>query len=363
MDTSNWRIDRQTFSRIQALWRVEIDLFASAWNAQLPTFVSWIRQPLALSTNAFSLILKDQFGYAFPPFALIPRCLAKIRKKRASLVLVCPWWPAQPWYPLLLKLAADAPRVLHPLPDLLTNSVRVPHPLSNSLILTVWKVSGDAPRQGPFRVGYCPLANRATTNSSYQSAWNRWFNWCSERDFDPLSNDLATVFQYLTDLHNKGYATRSVNVHRSMLSMTLDPVGGRNIGEHPLVVQLLKGCYNVKPPQPRYDSTWGTEIVTDYLASLGNDQSLDFTQLSLKLVTDLALATLMRTAELHPSPSRKHQFPFLFFAFGRSNYQVPSSRSLFLRSAVVWSALLAASANIVRALVLCDPLLLVPLSS
>ena len=61
--------------------------------------------------------------------------------------------------------------------------------------------------------------------------------------------------QYLTDLHIKGYARRSVDVPLSMLSMALDRVERRNIFELPFLVQLLKGCYNVKPPQPCYEST------------------------------------------------------------------------------------------------------------
>ena len=35
-----------------------------------------------------------------------------------------------------------------------------------------------------------------------------------------------------------------------MLSMTLDPVDGRNIGEHPMVIQLMRGCYNGNPHAP-----------------------------------------------------------------------------------------------------------------
>ena len=114
-----------------------------------------------------------------------------------------------------------------------------------------------------------------------------------------MSNDLAVVLEYLTDLHKAGYASRSINVHRSMLSMTLEPYEGSNIGEHPLVVQLLKGCYNENPPRPRYESTWDTDVVLDYLSSLGNDESLDFAQLSLKLLILLALVTLMRIGELN----------------------------------------------------------------
>ena len=106
-------------------------------------FVSWFRQPLALTINAFSLSWKDRWGYAFPPFASIPKCLAKVCKEKASLVLVCPWWPAQSWFPLLLELASDAPRILRPRHDLLTNSFQAPHPLGVSLILIAWKSSGD----------------------------------------------------------------------------------------------------------------------------------------------------------------------------------------------------------------------------
>ena len=143
MDASDWLLDRRIFSKIQSLWTVDIDLFANAWNAQLPVFTSWFPQPLALSTNAFSLSWKSRHGYAFPPFALIPKCLAKVRKEKASLVLICPWWPAQPWFPLLLELAADVPRILRPRHDLLTNSLQAPHPLGESLTLIAWKLSGD----------------------------------------------------------------------------------------------------------------------------------------------------------------------------------------------------------------------------
>jgi hypothetical protein len=142
MDSSDWMLDRQVFLSIRSLWELEIDLFANAWNAQLSTFVSWIPQPLALTTNAFSLCWKRRKCYAFPPFSLIPKCLAKVRKEEATLVLVCPFWPSQTWFPLLLELAVDVPRIIRPHPNLLLSSVREAHPLNNSLILSVWKISG-----------------------------------------------------------------------------------------------------------------------------------------------------------------------------------------------------------------------------
>lgn len=141
-------------------------------------------------------------------------------------------------------------------------------------------------------------SNRVTTRSSYQSAWNNWFDWCIKRGLDPLLHDLNNVLQYLTELHGKGYATRTINVHRSMLSMTLDPIDAISIGEHPLISRLLEGCFNLNPPQPRYNSTWDPEVVISHLSKFGDDHSMSFSQLSQKLVTLLALATLMRVSEL-----------------------------------------------------------------
>lgn len=71
------------------------------------------------------------------------------------------------------------------------------------------------------------------------------------RSADPLSPTLKSVLQFLADFHASGKSYSTVNVHRAMLSKTLDPVVGLALGEHPLVVRLMKGCYNQNPPQPK----------------------------------------------------------------------------------------------------------------
>jgi hypothetical protein len=77
-----------------------------------------------------------------------------------------------------------------------------------------------------------------------------------------------------------------------MLSSTLDPIDGYKIGEHPTVVQLLKGCFNRKPPKARYNSLWDPDVVLNYLNSLPNNSDLGVAVLSKKLATLLALATI-----------------------------------------------------------------------
>ena len=91
-------------------------------------------------------------GYAFPPFCLIGRCLKKVREEEASLLLVTPIWKSQPWYPALLELLVDLPRILPQDPELLLGPTNNPHPLitAGKLRLAAWRLSGIESRQQEF---------------------------------------------------------------------------------------------------------------------------------------------------------------------------------------------------------------------
>ncbi|KZR98487.1 Uncharacterized protein APZ42_006074, partial [Daphnia magna] len=41
LDSSDWMLLQDKFKQLSQIWPVQIDLFASAWNARLPKFVSW----------------------------------------------------------------------------------------------------------------------------------------------------------------------------------------------------------------------------------------------------------------------------------------------------------------------------------
>ena len=149
-DSSDWRLNPSIFSLLRARWSLRVDLFASSWNKQLDQFVSWGRQPDALAVDAFSLDWTGIGGYAFPPFCLIQRCLMKSLRDQAELTLVTPLWPAQTWFPLLLELACE-PALILPRVQLLLGPTGQPHPLSESLLLVAWRLSGDSSRAAAFR--------------------------------------------------------------------------------------------------------------------------------------------------------------------------------------------------------------------
>ena len=93
-------------------------------------------------------------AYAFPPFCLIGRALAKVWQDQATLILVTPAWQTRPpWYVELLEMSIADPILLPPLPDLLASPMGQAHPLINQgLRLPTWKVSGSTQLQKDFQM-------------------------------------------------------------------------------------------------------------------------------------------------------------------------------------------------------------------
>jgi hypothetical protein len=162
LTSGDWMLSPQSFKSITSIWVVQVDLFASHWNRQLPQFVSWLPQPQAWRVDAFSLSWKDLAGFCFPPFNLIQFVLSKLLRDEADVVLVTPFWPSQPWFPSAMELSFDAPRILQPRPDLLTSPLGERHPLaqSNSFLLVAWMLSGAPSKSEAFRKALSTWSSR-----------------------------------------------------------------------------------------------------------------------------------------------------------------------------------------------------------
>lgn len=154
-DASDWMLDRIIFKTIEnTLGPVTLDLFASRTNAQKSQYVSWKPDPDAIQYDAFSMRWDSNHKmYAFPPFCLISRCLAKVKKEKGDLTIVTPVWQAQPWYAVLLETAIQVPILLPPQSNLLLNTQGEEHPLitNGSLHLAAWKISGKGWKQVDFQ--------------------------------------------------------------------------------------------------------------------------------------------------------------------------------------------------------------------
>ena len=71
-----------------------------------------------------------------------------------------------------------------------------------------------------------------------------------------------------------------------------------SLDSHPLIARLLKGVYILRPPTPRYSSTWDVSKVTDYLKTLAPLRELSLKSLTLKTVMLCALASAQRQQTL-----------------------------------------------------------------
>ncbi len=109
---------------------------------------------------------------------------------------------------------------------------------------------------------------------------------------------MAAVADYLTTLFEKGRCYRTINNHRSAISAYHKPVDGQKIGQHELVCQVLKACFNASPPQPKYAMMWDVDKVLNHIGALGCDSNLSDKQLTFKVAMLLALASAGRSSEL-----------------------------------------------------------------
>ena len=78
-----------------------------------------------------------------------------------------------------------------------------------------------------------------------------------------------------------------------------DRVDGVSIGQHPTVTRLMAGVANLRPPQPRYSSTWDVNKVLDHITKKEANKDLNLKDLTLKTTMLLALTRPSRSADLH----------------------------------------------------------------
>ena len=111
---TEWTLDSAVLAPVWEAWfRPLVDLFATRFNHKLSTFVSPVPGPAAWAVDALSIPWMGLLAYAFPPLPILSKVLKKAREEQATLILIAPRWPAQPWFPELLCLSNVPPLKLH----------------------------------------------------------------------------------------------------------------------------------------------------------------------------------------------------------------------------------------------------------
>ena len=153
---TEWSLHPQVARSLLRVWgNPLIDLFAMCLNAKLPLYCSLVPDPQAIFEDAFHHPWDDLDLYAFPPFPLVGRVIARVRKlSRVAMTPVAPLWPEKEWFADLLLLLTQPPLAL-PWWD---NLLRQPHcnlfhQGVHELNLHAWRLSSVTSESQAFREG------------------------------------------------------------------------------------------------------------------------------------------------------------------------------------------------------------------
>lgn len=117
---------------------------------------------------------------------------------------------------------------------------------------------------------------------------------CKFHNVDPYDPSVLYVTSFLRLLLEGGASYSTINVARCALSAVLYTGTPATIGSDWMVGRVVKGCGNIQPPEPRYDSTWDVSKVFRQIESWGKNSELTLLRLSKKTVMLLLLCTAQR---------------------------------------------------------------------
>ena len=298
-DNVEWTLSPRLFDRICDHFGLpDIDLFASRLNNKLPIYVSFTPDPGAFAIDAFTIAWNQfNFFYAFPPFSCISKVLRKIVHDQATGVLVVPWWPSQPWWARLHKLAKKTLKFKvkenNLIPVGTPNNIEFLNrcPLGACLFFAKSVLAQGFDKQ---TVLLMMDAWRPSTKKIYTTYLNKWAVYCVERGIAILNPTLPQACRFLRLLSDDGLGYGALNTARSALSTILPSFGKNTFGSHPYVCLLLKGAYERNPPKPRYTQFWDVNKVFNLFKSWGPNAHLSLKMLSFKLAMLLLLVTSQR---------------------------------------------------------------------
>ncbi|KAI2648193.1 ORF V: Enzymatic polyprotein [Labeo rohita] len=226
-----WRLHPQS---VQLIWRhfgeAQVDLFASPETSHCQLFYSLTKGTLGMDALAHSWP-RGLRKYAFPPVRLLAQTLCKIREDEEQVLLVAPYWPTRTW-------------------------------------LGPWMGCGGSS-------GTCSLSGVPPTKRT------------------PRRCPIRVVLSFLQHGLERRLSPSTLKVYVAAISAHHDPIEGKSVGKHDLVIRFLRGARRLNPPRPPLLLTALRQAPFEPL------HSVELKFLSMKTLLLLALASIKRVGDLH----------------------------------------------------------------
>ena len=311
---TEWSLHPQVARALLRAWgNPSVDLFATCLNAKLPLYCSLVPDPQAVFEDAFRHPWDDLDLYAFPPFALVGRVIARVQQSsRVAMTVVAPLWPEKEWFADLLLLLTQPPLAL-PCWDKL---LRQPHCSLfrqgvHALNLHAWRLSSDTTESRAFREELLVLSGvlRESSSRLYQSRWKIFCGWCRGRGVAPVNATVPVVVDFLIHLRqDKGLSVSAVKGYCSALNSVL-ALKGRDLAASREITTLLRSFARSVNPVELRPPAWAVSLVLQSLTGapyepLWTCEERFLAQKTLFLLAQktlflLALASAKRIGELH----------------------------------------------------------------
>ena len=151
---TEWSLHPQVVRSLLRNWcNPSIDLFATCLSAKLPLYYSLVPDPQAVFEDAFRHPWDDLDLYAFPPFPLVGRVIARVQElSRVAMTLAAPLWPEKEWFADLLLILTQPPLALPWWDSLLRQPhCNLFHQGVHALNLHAWRLSSVISESRAFR--------------------------------------------------------------------------------------------------------------------------------------------------------------------------------------------------------------------
>lgn len=132
------------------------------------------------------------------------------------------------------------------------------------------------------------------TMKQYDVCLKKWWSFCQEKLINYYEASVPSVIYFFTQIFNNGSKYGTLNSYRSALSLILGP----NMSKDDRILRFFKGVFRLRPPRPKYNVTWDTNRVLDFLRSKYPNEQLSLVEISKKCATLLALTTAHRVQTL-----------------------------------------------------------------
>ena len=304
---TEWSLHPQVARALLRMWgNPSIDLFATCLNAKLPLYCSLVPDPQAVFEDAFRHPWDDLDLYAFPPFALVGRVIARVQQSsrgrndsgRTSLAregvvrrLAASTDPTTPGSSLLGQAASAAP--LHPVPSRRPRA----EPSRVATLKRHYRKSGFSGRAARVLSGVL----RESSSRLYQSRWKIFCGWCRGRSVAPVNASVPVVVDFLIHLRqDKGLSVSAVKGYCSALNSVL-ALKGRDLAASREITTLLRSFARSVNPVELRPPAWDVSLVLQSLTGAPYEplRTCEERFLAQKTLFLLALASAKRIGELH----------------------------------------------------------------